>query len=100
MSHKPANSSPEQANVFDRRLRVVANDIHSLKGMTLQQNALAWRKSTRSGAAGHCVEVASAPTAVYVRDSKDATGPVLEFGTSGWADFLDGVRDGEFDRAG
>jgi hypothetical protein len=66
--------------------------------MTLQQNALTWRKSTRSGAAGHCVEIASAAAAVFVRDSKDIAGPVLEFGTRHWADFLAGVRDGVFDR--
>jgi len=68
--------------------------------MTLQQNDLTWRKSTRSGAAGHCVEIASAATAVFVRDSKDVAGPVLEFGAEGWAEFLAGVRNGDFDRAG
>jgi hypothetical protein len=67
--------------------------------MTLQNNALTWRKSTRSGAAGHCVEVASATAAVFVRDSKDIAGPVLEFETRDWAAFLTGVRDGEFDHA-
>jgi hypothetical protein len=45
------------------------------------------------------VEIASAASAVFVRDSKDATGPVLEFGTRDWAEFVAGVRDGEFDRA-
>jgi predicted secreted Zn-dependent protease len=59
---------------------------------------LTWRKSTRSGAAGHCVEVADAPAAVLVRDSKDVTGPVLAFDRSDWAGFIAGVRDGEFDR--
>ena len=68
--------------------------------MTLQQNDLTWRKSTRSGAAGHCVEIASAATAVFVRDSKDVAGPVLEIGPEGWAEFLAGVRNGDFDRAG
>jgi hypothetical protein len=66
--------------------------------MTLQHRALTWRKSTRSGAAGHCVEVASAAAAVFVRDSKDVTGPVLEFGRDGWMEFVAGVRAGEFDR--
>jgi len=66
--------------------------------MTLRHNALSWRKSTRSGAAGHCVEVASTTSAVFVRDSKDVHGPVLEFGAEGWAEFIAGVRDGEFDR--
>ena len=59
---------------------------------------LTWRKSTRSGAAGHCVEVADAPATVLVRDSKDVTGPVLSFGRSDWAGFIAGVRAGEFDR--
>jgi len=67
--------------------------------MTLQNHGLTWRKSSRSAAAGHCVEIASAAAAVFVRDSKDASGPVLEFGVHGWAEFLAGVRDGEFDRA-
>ena len=68
------------------------------KGITLHRNDLIWRKSTRSGAAGHCVEIAETPAAVLVRDSKDASGPVLEFAAVGWEGFLDGVRDGEFDR--
>ena len=64
----------------------------------MQNKALTWRKSTRSGAAGHCVEVATAAATVFVRDSKDAAGPVLAFGVPGWADFIAGVQDGEFDR--
>ena len=59
---------------------------------------LTWRKSSRSGAAGHCVEVAGAPSTVLVRDSKDVTGPVLRFGAPDWTGFLAGVRAGEFDR--
>jgi predicted secreted Zn-dependent protease len=70
------------------------------KGMTVHQNELTWRKSKRSGAAGHCVEIAETPAAVLVRDSKDTSGPVLEFAATGWEGFLAGVRDGEFDRPG
>jgi hypothetical protein len=44
------------------------------------------------------VEVAEAPATVYVRDSKDVTGPVLRFAAPEWATFIDGVRNGEFDR--
>jgi len=58
-----------------------------------------WRKSARSAAAGNCVEVAEMPADVLVRDSKDKDGPVLRFAAPGWRDFVDGVRDGEFDRA-
>jgi hypothetical protein len=70
----------------------------SWKGTTMQDATLVWRKSTRSGAAGHCVEVAQVPSAVLVRDSKDIDGPVLAFGAPGWAGFIAGVRAGEFDR--
>jgi len=66
--------------------------------LRVHQNNLTWRKSKRSGAAGHCVEIAETPAAVLVRDSKDANGPVLRFPQSGWERFLAGVRDGEFDR--
>lgn len=66
----------------------------------MQDATLTWRKSTRSGAAGHCVEVADVPAAVLVRDSKDVDGPVLAFAQTDWAGFIAGVRDGEFDRPG
>ena len=61
---------------------------------------LTWRKSTRSAAAGHCVEVANVTAAVLVRDSKDADGPVLTFAATKWTDFVAGIRAGEFDRPG
>ncbi|CAL9580959.1 hypothetical protein SUDANB58_05035 [Streptomyces sp. enrichment culture] len=50
---------------------------------------LAWFKSSYSGAeGGQCVEVAAAPHAVLVRDSKDSAGPVLALGRQAWADFV------------
>jgi hypothetical protein len=59
----------------------------------------AWRTSTRSGANGDCVEVAdNLPGVVAVRDSKDRTGPALLFTRGQWASFVDGARDGTFDR--
>lgn len=63
----------------------------------MQRNTLIWRKSTRSGAAGHCVEVAADAEAILVRDSKDVSGPVLEFGRPGWSAFVAAVKSGEFD---
>ena len=60
-----------------------------------------WRKSTRSGNSGNCVEVATnlldAQGVVFVRDSKNPGGPSLAFTPAEWAAFTGGVRDGEFD---
>lgn len=57
-----------------------------------------WRKSTRSGSTGDCVEVAdNLPGLVAVRDSKDPAGPALVFSPFEWSAFVGGVKDGEFD---
>lgn len=56
-----------------------------------------WRKSTRSGNSGNCVETAFAEDAVYVRDSKDPHGPVLTFTRDEWKAFTEGVKLAEFD---
>ncbi|WP_280369750.1 DUF397 domain-containing protein [Nocardia wallacei] len=58
-----------------------------------------WRKSTRSGNGGNCVEVAFFDTGmVGVRDSKDQSGPILQFTPMQWDAFTAGVRDGSFRR--
>jgi hypothetical protein len=46
-----------------------------------------WRKSTRSGDEGACVEMAAVPGAVAVRDSKDPAGPALLFPPTAWVAF-------------
>ena len=57
-----------------------------------------WRKSTRSGNSGNCVEVADLDNgAKAVRDSKDPSGPKLIFTSSEWDAFIGGAKDGEFD---
>lgn len=49
---------------------------------------LHWRKSTYSGDSSNCVEVATAPGAIHIRDSKAAAGPHLSIRSATWADFL------------
>jgi hypothetical protein len=59
--------------------------------------AAVWKmRSANQGSA--CVQVASDPAYVWVRDSKDLRGPVLGFTCPGWAVFVAGVQRGEFDR--
>ncbi|MEU1590062.1 DUF397 domain-containing protein [Micromonospora sp. NPDC005710] len=47
-----------------------------------------WRKSTRSGGNGACVEVRRDGQAAQVRDSKDELGPTLRFDAAAWSAFL------------
>ena len=56
-----------------------------------------WRKSTRSGSNGQCVEVRRTGDTIELRDSKDRSGPVLSFTLGEWAAFTAGVKDAEFD---
>lgn len=58
---------------------------------------LLFRTSSRCSKGG-CVEVAPLPDGgAVVRDSKDHTRTPLTFDAHEWADFLSGVKNGEFD---
>jgi hypothetical protein len=60
---------------------------------------LRWRKSSYSGnGGGNCVEVASnLPDMVAVRDSKNPDGLRLAFTREAWSEFLQSIKQGEFD---
>ncbi|MHB9857563.1 DUF397 domain-containing protein [Streptomyces sp. YIM S03343] len=64
--------------------------------MTAEQpTRLDWVKSSYSGdEGGECIEVATATTAICVRDSKKRGGPQLAFPRSAWARFVAGFRRG------
>ncbi|MER5547045.1 DUF397 domain-containing protein [Streptomyces sp. NPDC001118] len=56
-------------------------------------NTAVWHKSSYSGNADNCLEVADAhPTLVPVRDSKTPDGPNLAFGPSTWSAFVDHLK--------
>ncbi|MGW7516972.1 DUF397 domain-containing protein [Streptomyces sp. NPDC054796] len=52
-------------------------------------DGLAWFKSSySSGEGGACVEVAQAPSAVHVRDSKVVAGPRFAVSPEAWEAFV------------
>lgn len=55
-----------------------------------------WRKSSRSGTQGNCVEVRVIDGTIELRDSKNPDGPILRFTGAEWIAFLGGAENGEF----
>jgi hypothetical protein len=56
-----------------------------------------WRKSTKSAAAGHCVEVMRTEDTVSVRNSKTPDVAPLVYTLDEWDAFVQGVHNGEFE---
>ena len=55
--------------------------------------ALTWRKSSYSGNnGGQCVEIAVSGV-VFIRDSKNPHGTVLEVALGRWREFINGLND-------
>ncbi|WP_324783444.1 DUF397 domain-containing protein [Streptomyces sp. H51] len=57
---------------------------------------LAWFKSSYSGGTNgeSCVEIATVPGTVHVRDSKNVAGPRLAFAPDTWARFVPYASEG------
>ncbi|MFF7308786.1 DUF397 domain-containing protein [Streptomyces sp. NPDC008137] len=60
------------------------------KASSVNPSSLAWFKSSySSGSEGDsCVEVATEPGTVHVRDSKNVEGPRLAFASAAWGTFV------------
>lgn len=51
-----------------------------------------WRKSTFSNGSSNCIETASQPGTVAVRDSKDPAGPRLAIPADRWSAFTRALK--------
>ncbi|MEU8968896.1 DUF397 domain-containing protein [Streptomyces monashensis] len=50
---------------------------------------LAWFKSSYSSGSGdNCIEIATSPTTIHIRDSKAKEGPVLGLSPAAWSAFV------------
>lgn len=55
----------------------------------MSTSELAWFKSSYSGSQGDdCVEVATCPATIHVRDTKDRRGAQLALSPATWRDFV------------
>ncbi|MFF3335142.1 DUF397 domain-containing protein [Streptomyces sp. NPDC002888] len=59
-------------------------------------SGLRWFKSSYSDSSNsnECVEVATTPALVHVRDSKHTSGPCLRLSREAWADFVPYASEG------
>lgn len=81
-------------------MRILILTDRARKRSSAANEILKWTKSSFSMANGNCVEVTGlSGELIRIRDSKDPRGPMLQFTPPEWDAFLDGVRNGEFDRA-
>ncbi|MFE6195188.1 DUF397 domain-containing protein [Streptomyces sp. NPDC057838] len=55
----------------------------------MNTSELAWFKSSySSSASGDCLEVATRPDTIHIRDSKNQQGPELRVSPTAWSAFL------------
>lgn len=62
--------------------------------MTADADGLTWRKSSYSGTQENCVEIATEPAAVHLRDSKNPAAGMLSFARTDPAAFPRVVANG------
>lgn len=60
--------------------------------MTEQATGATWRKSSRSGGSGNCVELSVGTAHTAVRDTKDSDGEALTFSAAAFGNFLTRTR--------
>jgi predicted secreted Zn-dependent protease len=63
---------------------------------TRGNNNLTWR-TAHSCDGGACVQVAADRDIILIRNSRQPGGPLLEYTTQEWHEFVSGIKKGDFD---
>lgn len=69
--------------------------VRAIDSVPVRCRALEWRKSRASAEGTDCLEVRVAGSSVWIRDSRDKTGPVLVVEYWRWREFVECVRGGQ-----
>jgi predicted secreted Zn-dependent protease len=59
-------------------------------------NRLTWRTALNCDG-GACVEVAADRDVVLIRNSRQPSGPLVEYTPEEWHEFVSGIKNGDFD---
>ena len=65
--------------------------------MDTEVHGVTWRRSRQSMNNGNCVEVATVPSGIVIRDSTNRESAMLRYSPHAWRDFLTQAKTGEFD---
>lgn len=63
---------------------------------TLDHKSLTWRTAL-SCEGGACVEVTADRNLILIRNSRQPSGPLLEYTPEEWHEFVSGIKKGDFD---
>jgi predicted secreted Zn-dependent protease len=63
---------------------------------TLSHKSLTWRTALNCDG-GACVEVAADRNIIVIRNSRQPSGPLIEYTTEEWYEFVSGIKKGDFD---
>jgi len=82
--------------------RMDASETDKIALTEAERAGLTWQKARLSTWNGQCIEIARIPDKITgkiaMRDSKDPNGPILVYTEAEFKAFLDGARNGEFDK--
>ncbi|MEU8886995.1 DUF397 domain-containing protein [Streptomyces sp. NPDC048442] len=79
---------------MNNTLRWFKSSYSSSSGGECIEVAYDWHKSSYTSPSGQCVEVATCPRAIHIRDSKVFGGPILTVSSASWAAFVQDTATG------